>query len=478
MKHIHIAFNESFYIKAFRKHAAIIALSILFAAFFVAIYYPGIMYSDSYVRIDASTGIRNAVKMLLSGQRELIDMEIWLTVVPSFFITFCHSLTGSIATYTMLQASAFFLVSFLLIHKLSHYCRKLQYLLFAINPLFFGVATYYEAGIGCLIGIVMLYLLYSTADSSKIWIDQIIEFGLVTLASFITFGYRANAITILPVLFLYIWLQKRRLAQRLRAYLGLFSGLFFVLFMPKILNINTMSSSVAGLVWEMVTCIEHMDEDTRTAYLTYLDDIGGEGATVSALAINEEHSICKLLESSAFNIHSLSQEGMVGQVIGKYISFALSEPESFIHNKWRFASKTLGVSEPLRCIEYEYNLNDRMYEWGVNDSTQRLTFYRLYYKINESFGFLTLQPWLVFIATGLFITIDIIRHGMKHRLHLFLVLTAICYYGAFLLNTQSFELRYFYPSLYLMLLTDAALFFNTVQEIVLHFSQVKEVQPG
>lgn len=90
MKHIHIAFNESFYIKAFRKHAAIIALSVLFAAFFVAIYYPGIMYSDSYVRIDASTGIRNAVKMLLSGQRDLIDMEIWLTVVPSFFITFCY----------------------------------------------------------------------------------------------------------------------------------------------------------------------------------------------------------------------------------------------------------------------------------------------------------------------------------------------------------------------------------------------------
>ena len=40
--------------------------------------------------------------------------------------------------------------------------------------------------------------------------------------------------------------------------------------------------------------------------------------------------------------------------------------------------------------------------------------------------------------------------------------TSIFYYGAFLINTQSFELRYFYPSLYIMWIMDLAILLNGV----------------
>lgn len=104
--------TDSFYYKKIRENSLLIFMSLLIAIVCVLISYPGILYSDSYGRVDTADKVRVAINLLLSGQYERIEpMECWITLVPSIFIALAKMLTGNIATYTLAQSFAFFLVS-------------------------------------------------------------------------------------------------------------------------------------------------------------------------------------------------------------------------------------------------------------------------------------------------------------------------------------------------------------------------------
>lgn len=148
--------KNSYYIRQFQKHWYLILLSVILAGVCTIIASPGIMYADSYGRVDFAYTITDCIKKFLTGQRAAIAAKSWLTVTPSFFIAISRWLTGDIVLYTLVQAYLFFLSSFLLIRRFCSPYKGLQYVLMAISPLFYAVSVYYEAGIGCVTGIVIL----------------------------------------------------------------------------------------------------------------------------------------------------------------------------------------------------------------------------------------------------------------------------------------------------------------------------------
>lgn len=456
----------SFYYKKVRENAVIIFASLLIAMFCVLISYPGILYSDSYGRVDTADKVRVAINLLLSGQRALIEpIECWITLVPSVFIAIARMLTGNIATYTLAQSFAFFLVSFLLIKRIGTSYKWLQYILFVINPLFYTEAVYYEASVGCVIGIVAMVLILDSGRNEKNIFDKMIEFGLLALASFVAFGYRANAFTIIPVLAIYIMIQKWHALKKVWVTIALVTGLLLVLFVPKMLKVDTMGSSMAGFVWEMLVSINEMEPEKKEEYIDYLDELAGEGATESALSVVSDYVVLSYMGSD-IDAYALSADGATGTVLKKYGEFILREPASYFETKLDFTLKTLGVTEKLRNDEYNYNLIERMWEWGFNDTNERLMFYRQYYAVNNLLGEFILRPWIVYVVSIALVVYEWVKKSKNRELYVFLLLLAIFYYGAYVVNTQSFELRYFYPSLYMMWIMDIAILARIVSDVI------------
>lgn len=449
--------TSSYYTQKVKDNLAIIVWSLLMTGFCVIISYPGIFYSDSYARVETADKVRAAISMLFSGQKDAIEIRSWITVIPSVFMAICKILTGNIAFYTFIQAFSFFLVTFLLIKKIGTKYKLLQYVLYVINPLFYCEAIYYEAGVGCVVGIVLMVLVLTSMSKEKNYFDKVIDILLLMLASFVTFGYRANAFTILPVIFVYILIQKWEMVKKIGATVALIMGFAMVLIVPKVLNVDTMSSSMAGFVWEILTTIDAMEPEKKAEYIDFLDEFGEPGITERAVEANLEIIVSGYLEFSDLNIYALSEEGRAELALEKYVEFFMREPVALLETKWKNAMRTLGVTTSLSCDEYNYNCAERMSQYGFNDSVERLEFYRNYYVMTKTIGGYILHPWIVFLVTLILTTVEWFRRSENKGLYVFLFLTAVFYYAAYLLNTQSFELRYFYPALYLMWIMDMAI---------------------
>ncbi|MBR6152379.1 MAG: hypothetical protein IKQ25_13950 [Lachnospiraceae bacterium] len=120
--------NISFYFEKIKKNLCFIILSGIFALTCTIITYPGILYSDSYTRIE------NA-KEILKGSSWIY---FWNTHVPSYFIALSLQLTNGIALYTFMQAWLFFLITFLFIIRLGKSYRIAQIIIACINPMIWG----------------------------------------------------------------------------------------------------------------------------------------------------------------------------------------------------------------------------------------------------------------------------------------------------------------------------------------------------
>ncbi|MBR5565039.1 MAG: hypothetical protein IKW08_02615 [Roseburia sp.] len=448
---------KSFYYRKLQENLGLIVWSLVMAIFCVLISYPGIFYSDSYARVETADKIRGAISLLLAGQRDAIEIRSWITVIPSCMMAVCKMITGNIASYTFLQAFAFFVISFLFIKRIGNSCKVLQYILFAINPLFYNEAIYYEAGVGCVVGMVMMVLILLSEETEKTKLDRVIEILLLIAASFVTFGYRANAFTILPVLLVYIFMKNQKMVKKVWTTVAIMVGFVLVLATPKVLNIDTMSSSMAGFVWEILTTIDNMEAEKKEEYIDYLDEFGKEGITERAVEANLEIIVSGFLEYSDLNIYALSQEGGAELALEKYIEFFMREPGALIETKWNNAMRTLGITNALSYFEYEYNCAERMGAYGFNDSIERLQFYRQYYAMINTIGNYILHPWIVFFVSIVLVVIEWLRDALNKKVYVFLLLLSVFYYVAYLLNTQSFELRYFYPVLYILWLMDLAI---------------------
>ncbi len=457
--------KSSYYIEKCKKNWYLMIIGFVLAGICTAITSPGIMYADSYGRVNFTYTVIDCIKKTLTGQGNMITARSWLTITPSFFIAISRLFTGNIILYTFTQAFAFFLVSLLLVKRLNTHYAALQYILIALCPLYYAVSVYYEAGIGCVTGIVMLILLLSTADRCVTRFDIILNWILTAVASFITFGYRANAFTIIPPLFVCVFfVVKRKSIGKICLIAAIMIGLSGTMLLPAVFHIDTMSSYSTGFVWEMFTTIQNMAPGKQEQYMDFLDEIGGAGSTEEALALSSVSTVNSFLGCSRFDMITLSEEGNGSTAVRKYFELWRKEPKACLQTKWEFVKKTAGIGEPVNCWEYGYNIYDRMDELGFRDWKPREMFVNSYLGFHRHISVLR-YPWFVYLITLLMVIWTWIRRDSRRQLYFWIFAIAVFYYGAFILNTQSFELRYFYPSLYLVAIMDTAIFMDWIAAV-------------
>ena len=458
--------KDSYYIKQCKQSWYLIIISSTMSGIYTLITSPGIMYADSYGRINFTYTVIDCVKKVFTGYRNTITAKSWLTVTPSFFMAISRILTGDIVFYTFGQAFLFLLVSLFLIRRVNTHYPIIQYILFITCPLYYAVSVYYEAGIGCVTGISMLILLLMGVDDCITTFDVILNWSMIALASFITFGYRANAFTIIPPLFAFIFLMvKRKILRKICLIAAIMIGLSGTALLPKIFGIDTMSSYSTGFVWEIFTTIQNMDIEKQEEYTDYLDEIGGSGSTEEALTFSSVSTVNSFLGCSRFDMLTLSEEdnGMIA--VQKYIELWMEEPRACLQTKWEFVKKTLGIGEPINCWEYGYNIYDRMDELGFHDWKPREMFVDSYLGFHRCISILR-YPWIIYAITLALVVWLWIKKDDRRQLYSYILAIAVFYYGAFILNTQSFELRYFYPSLYLMSIMDTAILMDLVAVLI------------
>ena len=422
--------------------------------------YPGFFYTDSEARVSFAYNITNILRETFHGN--IYKTSSWLTVVPQFFIWISILLTGNIALYTFIQAFTAFLAIALILKEISNYPKLMTMFVF-LCPLFFCNGVFYEAGVGCLTGIIFLILnlIYSERLNNRL--DIAIWVFLLCFWSFVCFGYRANAITILPALLLIIWHLSIKKSEKLLAIIAVIIGLLATILLPKLLRIDTMSSGTAGIAWEIVMSIKDMPKEEQIYYSNFLDDIGGDGSTIEAINSINYRNVCSLT-STRISPGALSKPGMDRLVINKYIELFMKQPKACIMTKLRICSYTLGVGEPLDHVAWIYNQYDGMGKYGFNDSSRRYLFYESYMKAVSYFK-VCLIPWIWFLIDGIGI---IIKHfvdrkqNKSFRFERWMYLLAVFYYLAYCIDTQAFELRYFYPSFILLLIVSLSLLENII----------------
>jgi len=449
---------RSLYLNAIRNRKAVWAWSIILAIACTFISYPGIWYSDSYVRVTTAEAVANAIGKTLTGRGKPLETGNAFTVIPSFFMAPSYAVTGHFGLYTFFQAFGLFAAVFLLIQEINPPFRRTLAVLFGLSPIVYGASVYYEANVGSLIGLIMLILLFRRAREDKDRVDRAAEFILVALSSLITFGYRTNALTVVPVLVVYLFVSCRKQMVKKALTLGaLILGIALTWLIPAVFQVHGESNASTAFVWEILTTIQRMDPDVQAEYLDYMDDLCGEEATRSALETNDENSVDGFMWAPRMSPEVFSAPGAFSKVLGKYFRLIVERPGDWLRVKADFTAKAMGITGPLDLYEYPYNRWERMAEYGFNDSDARKGFHASFLRFNEVFQFITCRPWVAFLVSACMVIAEAIRKNRKTELYALLLWLAIFYYLAYLIMIVVFEQRMFYPSLILLLVCDAAI---------------------
>ena len=461
--------RRGYYGRRLAEHRAVFLWSALLALLCTLITYPGIWYSDSYVRVETGGAVLNAMVKTLTGHRAPLETGNAFTLIPSFFMALSRGLTGHVALYTFGQAFAFFAAVFLLIRELNPRRPGLQRILFAVCPVVYGMSVYYEAGVGCVTGLAALMLLFRRAGDPKEAGDRALELLLVALSSFVTFGYRTNALTVVPVLAFFLI---RAGAERRRKALMLASlvlGLAMTKAVPWLFDVHSLSTASAGIVWEMIMTIQRMAPEDREKYADFLDEIGGEGSTRAALEITTDNSAGTFMWGQDLGIEKMSAPGATGTALRKYAQLMAERPGDFFAVKADVILRSLGLRGELDLSEYSYNRWDQMQEYGMTDSLQRRAFYNSVVRTFRVLGFYTLHPWVPFLGSAGLLAAEALRRRKRgksgERGDAAFALTfwmAAFYYLAYLLDTPAYDFRYFYPSLLLLAAMDFAVVQNWI----------------
>lgn len=445
--------KESLYVAFIKRNRNMILISALLSVLLVAVTYPGIMYSDSYRRAELIDSLELWFHAFWSGQRDLTTGSVWWTLTPIYFLWLSVKLTGSIALYTYFQSFFFLMVMFVFGNRLISNRKILMAFYILATPVFAGYSIYQEASVVCAAAVMAILMLIWKWNEFQSRTDKVVTLILLLFLSFLTFGYRANAFTILPALLAAVFIkQRKRILEGGAITAVIFAGFLMVSAIPKALHINTMSSYIGGFIWEIISVIQTMEEEDQQEYMGYLDDIFGEGITAAAVeqsTYKEYHSdINSIWWGNPFDINEISRKENTRAVLKKYVLLIKEEPGAFFKTKGAFAARSMGINMPLRFVAYPHNEWDYMPEYDFNDSRVREDFVE-YFNSYMEFMCVFRRPWIMFAAAFLLILIRRGKYALNRKevtLQEISFLTALFYYGAYLLDTQSFEFRYFFPS--------------------------------
>lgn len=437
--------------KRVRRRIAFFAVSLVLGTVCTLITWPGIFYTDSYGRWFLAEN-------LAAGN--LAVQDDWLSVPPQLFMAVLYKLTGSYASFTLVQSVLFFFTGFCAIDVFVPKGGLVAGILFAACPIFYGFAVYVEMSVGCVTALLWLLMLVLDFDHGGKW-GPLKMAGYFLLCCFLYFcmlGFRQNAFTVLPVLAFVLWRICRRIKSWWPAILhGAAVALCFILVsaLPAILNFGIRNGGgpmSVGFLWETVSMLGELRD--KPEYADMLDYLGEAGTTQKAVESNIYESI--------YGYHQYIPNTVVGtgghskQILKDYLTLMTRETGTYLKVKGRFIGRALGITQPLSAGEYDYDRAGLMADYGFSDTAARRAFHQSYVGFQEALPIFR-RPFILFIIAGLAIGLGWRALGAKNRYNVCVLYAAAAFfYAAFLVNTQSQEFRYFFAPLLLLYLCTAA----------------------
>ena len=425
-----------------QKHI-ILAISAVLSILLTLVYYPGILYSDSYARWNL------AFRIFQTGSG-----VTRLTIVPSLWMGFTYMLTQNFASFSLLQSFLFFYSSLYLIKIMGHFQRRwilLPILMFISFPLFQGYSVYHESSIGTIIGINFMLILFSLENKNTDKVKCCILFFLYLLVFSTIFGFRQNTITILPVVIFVLFRKIQPKKIIIVQLLALIIALIFIYTLPDILfkyrGIKKMDEIGIGLAWETAQIIKRTHDPKYDHYLDYAGN--GTDATKNSL-INVEEDIWQgLINKNGLVFSKVIIPETSRRIQRDYLKIILDHPKDFFENKVYSAGRMLGIPKPLAFYEFDENRWNHMASYGYRFTVLRHQHFERIQHLMGRYRFLS-EPFIIFII-GLFFVCIGKRYFKNDVRYLGTVFSlAIFYYLGFLIITERYEFRYFFPSFYLI----------------------------
>lgn len=408
--------------------------------------YPGFMYTDTYSRIFFAEEYPAFYNEYFGDK--LVLYPISVSYLPALMMIMTHSVSNEWGLYIFLQSFLFILMLYFWGKKASANKIVLSVVLVILAPIYLFYSIFWECGVGCLTVLMFLVLLWSKYNDYSFKYKKETYVAISLLCVYLIIGYRPNAITVIPALIVAAIFFFKEVRVRVRIIFAILAGTLFITSTDNILQIDTMNTHCMGMMWEIVSTIQESGEEKE--YQFYLDYFGGNGATVVALENNTykspNSSVNDIWWGSPFEMKSVDG-GVTGIFLReKYTRIIKEQPASYLKVKATLAANTLGFNGLLADREYYYDRNERMSEYGFNDCKMRHFIYDSFITYNKYFCVHRI-PWIFFIiALAIFIIKVIKLKKSAITWNEMALLVAFFYYGGFLVNTQAFEFRYFFPS--------------------------------
>lgn len=424
------------------KIAAGAVVSVLAAWLWAAVSYPGIMYSDSYTRL--------GIAQQMADGTPLSELGSYLSLLPQFFIAACLRIAGSAGAYIWLQAAFFYAVllaaCFTLFKGKAAWAAAVVVLL---CPMAAGYAVYWETSVVTTGGLLLLVLLAGDACTRSLSWRRTAGYAVASAAlSFVVVGYRLNAATaicgVILLLVIAVLRKKQEAAKAAVLAAALAVGILAAYKLPKLAGMAQINNGVVGPVWETACMLDRIGPGN--GYDTYLDDLLGEGQTEKLFAVeNPEENMYSFADVIPYFDIPWSPHTS-GEYMARYTALIRQQPKVFLQMKASMIRHTLGL---LPLDEYDYDRNDAMASYGMQDTAARRTFY------NTVTGFINgwhwgRTPWMVLLTALVLLVLCAAWHCVPTAA-VRLLIVAVCYEGAFFITTQSHEFRYWFPALVLLL---------------------------
>lgn len=428
--------------------------------------YPGVFDVDMYGRWDL---VYTFIDGLKNNNYEVFNFWGLFSVQYEVIMWIIYSINDNIGFFTLVQSFLFYFSSFLLIDKYFFSWNKFLYIiLLIICPIFYCYSAYHTAEIASLICINFLILLLFSSKTKrfsewKISKKLIYFFELFILLNFML-DFRKVCFSILPVIFFVIYITYKKHNQKSLLKIQILAICFSMLFVLSIPKSLTLKSGQIGPTWDVLSTIQQMPKEKQNEYIDYFDDIVKPGDTKKALEVNNDISADSWLWS-IFQSGVICHPDNSSKVREKYINIILKEPKYFIKAQINKIGYTLGIKQPLMYELYN-NPEERMKDFGMVDNFKResiINRFNLFIKMNPIFA----RPYIIFLFSIIMLLISK-RFVEKEKFYQISIIYAIALFLelALIINTPAQFFRYFFVSLYYLLIVGFSCGFEIINSII------------
>ncbi len=443
-------------LKRYKNHIIALIICCIIAAVLTHISYPGFYFSDSYSRIGIAKYIAD---YKFSGMYHLED--VYVQLMPTFIMSFFYKYNIDIGWYTTLCAASYFFITYILINYLNAPYKWLQYCFFLINPVLLFSSVWDVPDLMGSVGLGLILILLTKNKFFKI------DYLLLFISSVLIFGYRVNAYVILPLIFFLIVKNKNTIKTEKLFQCSIISiAIILNLLLPIIYKIEKMPIAVGGFVWETLNVIKQIPGDS-SKYNNYLDDvISKKGATERGLwAIEKDDSSLNEFfwdYRDDLTIFNLQKGDNTKKAMQKFFNIVKENPKTYTKVKLYYICRIMGIFKPLEVKEIYYDRWKRMYKFHFKDSYERRVAYDLFIR-GANYNLIRF-PWVLFLLTLFLFVLQ--KKQPDKKLSIFYIF-AFLYYASFFITTHSFEIRYFFPSYYLLCIINVSMFLELFKQNLL-----------